>query len=53
MGGWDDPNCTRYPNPQFIYKGGLVDPLVRASNEHCSTLIDPSKLACYLFRDGG
>jgi hypothetical protein len=32
--GWDDPNCARLPNPQFIFKGGLVDPRLRASNEH-------------------
>jgi hypothetical protein len=32
--GWDNPNCARLPNPQFIFKGGLVDPRLRASNEH-------------------
>jgi hypothetical protein len=33
-GGWDNPNCVQYPNPNFIFKGSLVDPRLRASNEH-------------------
>ena len=33
-GGWDDPNCARLPNPPLTFKGGLVDPRLRASNEH-------------------
>jgi hypothetical protein len=48
-GGWDDPNCARYSNPNFIFKGSLVDPRLRASHD----INDPSKLARYLFRDGG
>ena len=38
------------PSPDFLLKGSLVDPLVRASNEVTD---DPSKLARSLFRDGG
>ena len=26
--------CISPPNPYFLFKGGLVDPLLRASNEH-------------------
>ena len=34
-GGWDDPHCARLPNSSFlIQKGSLVDPRMRASNEH-------------------
>jgi len=31
---WMSPHCARYPNPHFIFKGTLVDPRLRASNEH-------------------
>jgi len=48
-GGLDDPNCARLPNPPFTFKGSLVDPRLRASNNTNA----PSKLACSLFRDGG
>jgi hypothetical protein len=27
-------NCARYPNSQSIFQGSLVDPRLRASNEH-------------------
>ena len=35
--------------PHFTFKGSLVDPRLRTSND----IYAPSKLACYLFRDGG
>ena len=47
--GWDDPNCARLPILRFFFKGSLVDPRLGASND----IYAPSKLACYLFRDGG
>ena len=33
-GGWDNPDCSRIPNPPLTFKGSLVDPRLRASNEH-------------------
>ena len=33
-GGWDDPNARIFPIPYFTFKGSLVDPRLRASNEH-------------------
>ena len=38
-----------FPIPHFVFKGSLVDPRLRASND----INAPSKLARYLFRDGG
>ena len=44
------PTARILPIPYFLFKGSLVDPQVRASNEVTD---DPSKLARSLFRDGG
>ena len=32
-GGWDDPNGARPLYPVFAFKGSLVDPRMRVSNE--------------------
>jgi len=42
--------CAHPPNPLFPFKGSLVDPQMRASNEFTD---DPSKLARYLFKGWG
>jgi hypothetical protein len=50
---WDDldesPTARVFPIPHFIFKGSLVDPRMRASND----INVPSKLAHSLSRDGG
>ena len=33
-GGWDAPTMRSSPTPYFTFKGSLVDPRMRASNEH-------------------
>ncbi len=43
------PTARDFPIPYFTFKGSLIDPRLRASND----INAPSKLARYLFRDGG